>query len=169
MHTRGALASHDVTLSDNNPDLIACYRTVRDMPEQVIGELSRLAKGHERDGTTHYYEIRNERFNPQRAALAANGHDFTYTPALAAMFIYLNRTGYNGLFRLNSGGEFNVPVGRYAKPRICDEANVRHVARALADRRLTLDRARFDRYAARYAELGGADVALVRGWADTWK
>ena len=76
------------------------------------------------DGAAHYYEVRNERFNPQRAALAAapNG-ECHYSPALAAMFIYLNRTGYNGLFRLNSDGEFNVPAGRYTKPRICDEEN----------------------------------------------
>ena len=48
------------------------------------------------------------------------------------MFIYLNRTGYNGLFRLNADGEFNVPAGRYAKPRICDEPNIRRAARAFA-------------------------------------
>ena len=61
------------------------------------------------------------------------------------MFIYLNRTGYNGLFRLNSDGEFNVPAGRYAKPRICDDANLRRVATALARPGVTLDHARFDR------------------------
>ncbi len=146
LHARGLLAGHDATLTDNNPDLIACYRTVRDCPEQVIGELSRLAGGHERDGAAHYYEVRNERFNPQRAALAAasNG-ECHYSPALAAMFIYLNRTGYNGLFRLNSDGEFNVPAGRYTKPRICDEVNLRRVATALAGPGVTLDRARFDR------------------------
>ena len=57
------------------------------------------------------------------------------------MFIYLNRTGYNGLFRLNSDGEFNVPAGSYAKPRICDEPNLRRVAKALARAGLTLERA----------------------------
>lgn len=134
-----------MTLTDNNPDLIACYRTVRDSPEQVIGELSRLAAGHNRHGAAHYYEIRNNRFNPERAALAGPNGDVEYTARLAAMFIYLNRTGYNGLFRLNSDGEFNVPVGRYTNPRICDEVNVRRVATALAQPGLTLDRARFDR------------------------
>jgi DNA adenine methylase len=146
LHAHGLLGNHDATLTDNNPDLIACYRTVRDCPEQVIGELSRLAGGHEQGGAAYYYEVRNERFNPQRAALAAaSSGECHYSPALAAMFIYLNRTGYNGLFRLNSDGQFNVPAGRYTKPRICDEVNLRRVARALAGAGVTLDRARFDR------------------------
>ena len=133
-------------LSDHNADLIACYHAVRDFPEQVIGELMRLASGHARDGARHYYEVRNERFNPQRAALAsAPSGAFQHTAGLAAMFIYLNRTGYNGLFRLNSDGEFNVPAGSYLKPRICDEANLRRVAQALARPGVTIDRARFER------------------------
>jgi DNA adenine methylase len=145
LHARGRLAGHAATLTDNNADLIACYRAVRDCPEQVIGELSRLTVGHERDGALHYYAVRNERFNPRRAALTAGTGDVRYDAALAAMFIYLNRTGYNGLFRLNSDGEFNVPVGRYAKPRICDPVNLRRVAKALAQPGVTLDRTRFDR------------------------
>src|SRR5262249_41505189 len=55
-----------------------------------------------------------------------------YTASLAAMLIYLNRTGYNGLFRLNRLGRFNVPAGHYTRPRICDEANLHAVAVALA-------------------------------------
>lgn len=148
LHARGLLAGHDVTLSDNNPDLIACYRAVRDCPEQIIGELSRLAVSHQRLGASHYYEVRNERFNPQRAALGAvsNGR-FQYSAPLAAMFIYLNRTGYNGLFRLNSDGEFNVPIGRYARPRICDDTNIHRVSEALSRPGITLDHARFDHIA----------------------
>ena len=139
------LAGREATLTDNNADLIACYRAVRDSAEQVIGELSRLANGHERNGADHYYEVRNARFNPQRAALAAGGNDeFQYCPELAAMFIYLNRTGYNGLFRLNSRGDFNVPAGRYTRPRICNTEHVRRVAGAFALPGVTLDRARFD-------------------------
>ena len=146
LHARGALSGHDVMLSDNNADLIACYRAVRDCPEQVIGELSRLASGHARDGARHYYEVRNERFNPLRKPLAsAAPGTFHYTAALAAMFIYLNRTGYNGLFRLNSDGEFNVPAGSYLKPRICDEENVRRVAKALARPDVSIDRTKFER------------------------
>ena len=146
LHARGLLAGHDATLTDENPDLIACYRAVRDYPEQIIGELTRLASSHEKDGVRHYYEVRNQRFNPQRAALAAaSSSAIDYSAALAAMFIYLNRTGYNGLFRLNSGGEFNVPAGRYDRPRICDEGNLRRVAGALARQGVALDRARFER------------------------
>lgn len=157
LHARGRLAGHAATLTDNNADLIACYRAVVDCPEQVIGELTRLAVGHERDGAAHYYAVRNERFNPRRADLSAvalgakaeartaNAGEFRYDAALAAMFIYLNRTGYNGLFRLNSDGEFNVPAGRYAKPRICDALNLRRVAEALARPDVTIGRARFDR------------------------
>jgi DNA adenine methylase len=147
LHARRALDAGAATLTDSNPDLVACYRAVRDNPEQVIGELRRLARDHEKSGSTHYYEVRNNRFNPQRASLGAgsNGSGVTYTPALAAMFIYLNRTGYNGLFRLNSDGEFNVPAGRYANPRICDEVNVHRVADAFGRPGITLEHGSFER------------------------
>ena len=62
-----------------------------------------------------------------------------YTPELAAMLIFLNRTGFNGLFRLNRRGGFNVPAGRYTDPRICDETHFAPVAAAL--RSLGVDRA----------------------------
>jgi DNA adenine methylase len=98
-------------------------------------------------GPAHYYDVRNNRFNPQRAALAASarGAAFNYSPALAAMFIYLNRTGYNGLFRLNASGEFNVPAGRYIRPRILDDENLRRVSHALNLRGIVLEHGRFDR------------------------
>jgi DNA adenine methylase len=138
LHARGLLAARGAVLTDSNPDLIACYAAIRDYPEQLIEELNRLAHDHQRRGSAHYYEVRGERFNPQRRALAAAARGFAYTPALAAMFIYLNRTGYNGLFRLNADGEFNVPAGRYPKPRICD-AEPSRAAAARARRHIITD------------------------------
>ncbi len=61
-----------------------------------------------------------------------------YTPQLAAMLIYLNRTGFNGLFRVNARGEFNVPAGRYERPKIVDREKLARVARALSAARLQL-------------------------------
>ena len=144
LHARG-LVGGGATLTDHNPDLIACYRAVRDSPDEIIRELNRLARDHERKGTDNYYEVRNNRFNKERALLraSANGGDLGYSPALAAMFIYLNRTGYNGLFRLNSAGEFNVPAGRYSKPRICDDENIRLVSAALGRSDVALEQGRF--------------------------
>ena len=69
------------------------------------------------------------------------------------MFIYLNRTGFNGLFRLNSRGEFNVPAGRYANPRICDADNIRAVAAVLGARSVKI----------RY---GGFEMVLKRAKRD---
>jgi DNA adenine methylase len=125
LRARGLLDGHPAILADTNPDLIACYCAVRDDPEQVIRELSVLADAHAASGAGHYYEVRDKCFNPARRRAAG------YTPALAAMFIYLNRTGYNGLFRLNAAGEFNVPAGRYPNPKVCDADNLRGVSEAL--------------------------------------
>jgi DNA adenine methylase len=145
LFNRGLLEGRDVTLSDTNRDLIACYAAVRDHAGQVVDELSRLARGHDRRGQAHYYEVRNNLFNPQRRALASAANGFAYTPALAAMLIYLNRTGYNGLFRLNADGDFNVPAGRYAKPKICDAENVLNVAAALSRSNVRLEHQGFGR------------------------
>jgi DNA adenine methylase len=119
-----------VRLSDVNPDLIGCYRTLRDAPEAVIGALEALADEHRQRGDACYYDVRDERFNPMRAALARHGRvdPEAYTPPLAAMLIFLNRTGFNGLFRLNRQGGFNVPAGRYTSPRICDASHLRAVS-----------------------------------------
>lgn len=130
LYAAGRLDGRRVLLADVNADLIGCYRVVRDRTEAVIAALAELETQHRARGAECYYEVRDRRFNPQRARLGARVAD-TYTPALAAMFIYLNRTGYNGLFRLNRQGGFNVPAGRYADPRICDADHVRACARAL--------------------------------------
>jgi len=142
----GRLAGHAVSLLDNNADLIACYDTVRRTPSAVIAALQRLADEQRQRGSAHYYDVRDRRFNPARLRRArSNGSGLRYTADMAAMLIYLNRTGFNGLFRLNAAGAFNVPAGRYQAPRICDPNNIRRVAAALNRPSVTLMRADFDR------------------------
>jgi DNA adenine methylase len=139
LHNGGRLGC-GARLSDSSPDLIGCYVAVRDAVEEIIGELERLADGHRRRGQAHYYEARS-RFNRMRCEL---GDTSRYPAALAATLIYLNRTGYNGLFRLNARGDFNVPAGRYERPVICDAENLRLVASALRQPGIRIETARFD-------------------------
>lgn len=141
-HNRGLLEGRAVWLSDINADVIGCYRMVRDAVAEVIGCLEALERGHRRMGAAHFYEVRDARFNRLRRALP---HPAAYTPELAAMLIYLNRTGYNGLFRVNSRGSFNVPAGRYGKVTICDAANLERLSAALNRPRLHIEACPFER------------------------
>lgn len=102
-----ARAPERALLCDINQDLIATYEVVRDEVSELLAELSRLARGH---GEQRYYAVR-ERYNARRPKSRAER---------AAQFIYLNKTCFNGLFRVNRKGEFNVPMGRYANPNIAD-------------------------------------------------
>ena len=146
LYTRGRLDGCPVLLADINPDVVGCYHAVRDAVEEVIAELATLADAHRRRGSALFYEVRDERFNPARRAafVAEGGHGPRYSPELAAMLIYLNRTGYNGLYRLNARGDFNVPAGRYAAPRILDAGNLRRVSRALAREGVSIANATFE-------------------------
>lgn len=99
-------------LSDQNSELIETYCTVRDDVDGVIAELRKM-----RHSEDDYYRIRS--LAPRKAARRA------------ARMIYLNRTGYNGLYRVNRSGRFNVPFGRYARPNYCNEPRLRAVAEAL--------------------------------------
>jgi DNA adenine methylase len=127
----GRLVGRKVRLADCNPDLIGCYQAVRDQPKAVVAALAELEREHRARGAACYYDVRDGRFNPARAS-GSRGRTGAYSPELAAMFIYLNRTGFNGLFRLNRSGGFNVPAGRYADPKICDPAHIHSVAGALS-------------------------------------
>ena len=102
-------------LSDSNRDLVELYRVVQRDVEGLIESL-RIHKN-ERD---YFYQIRSQ----DPSAL---------TPAQrAARLIYLNKTCFNGLYRVNSRGKFNVPFGRYKNPAICDVVGLRAASRALA-------------------------------------
>jgi DNA adenine methylase len=141
LHGAHALDGRRVVLTDSNRDLVGCYRTVRDDPGGVVAELERLAQGHASEGDRHYYAVRDE-FNGLRSELPPRA--IAYTSALAAMLIYLNRTGFNGLFRLNGDGRFNVPAGRYARPRIFDPDHVFAISRILKRRGVSIALAPFD-------------------------
>ncbi|HKN46540.1 MAG TPA: DNA adenine methylase [Candidatus Polarisedimenticolia bacterium] len=101
-------------LSDRNRDLVDTYAAVRDRLDDLVAALRALSA--DRDS---YYRIRA--LDPQSLDPAGR----------AARFIYLNRTCYNGLYRVNRAGRFNVPFGRYPKPRIIHEENLHAVSRAL--------------------------------------
>lgn len=132
LYGSGRLRGHDVVLIDSNADLIGCYETVKGAPERVVCALERLADSHAAEGRAHYYAIRDGRFNPLRDERRGADGRIAYTPELAAMLIYLNRTGFNGLFRLNARGAFNVPAGRYVRPAIVNRDKLFRVADALS-------------------------------------
>jgi DNA adenine methylase len=106
-------------LGDANEELIRCYAAIKRDVEAVIAALA--PHTYDRD---RYYEIRAQ--DPATLPDAA----------CAARLIYLNRCGYNGLYRVNSSGLFNVPFGRHKNPVICDAPKLRAVASALSSVRL---------------------------------
>ncbi|MGQ0736997.1 MAG: DNA adenine methylase [Acidobacteriota bacterium] len=141
----GRLTGRRVWLTDFNADLIGCYWQVRDRVDEVIHQLTNLAAGHALGGPAHYYDVRDARFNPRRERWRATGASpAAYGADLAAMLIYLNRTGYNGLFRQNARGHLNVPAGRYANPRIADADLLRAVSTVLRRPEITLSHEPFD-------------------------
>lgn len=107
--------SFPATLSDSNENLIATYRSIeRDAP-RVIQELAIYEKFFRERGKSYYYAVRARRRG-----------------GIAAWFIFLNKTCFNGLYRVNSAGGFNVPIGKFkTPPLICDEINLLNCSRAL--------------------------------------
>lgn len=106
-------------INDINPDLVKAYQTVKEHPDRLITRLSHLQKEYlhipnEEDRKKFYLTIRN-RFNEKNLSTVDN----------TVYFIFLNRTCFNGLYRVNSKGKFNVPFGKYIKPTICDEGTIR--------------------------------------------
>jgi DNA adenine methylase len=151
LYARGLLDSRPAILADTNVDLIGAYAAIAHHVEAVIEALETLAAGHATGEDAHYYQVRDRQFNPQRRKrhLRERSGRARYPPSLAAMFLYLNRTGFNGLYRLNSKGDFNVPAGRYANPQICDAANLRAVAKAIGRPEVDLQHAAFEATLAR--------------------
>lgn len=112
-------------INDINPDLTLCYKVIRDNPMELIKSLYTIQ--------TEYYalqseEMRKEFFLRQRERFntkSLNPIDNT------TVFIFLNRTCFNGLYRVNKSGKFNVPFGKYSAPTICDAATIQADSKVL--------------------------------------
>jgi DNA adenine methylase len=113
LHAAGHLEKGAV-LSDANRNLVEAYLGVQGHVEEVIALLEAHRRSHSKE---HYYATR------ERVPVGL--------PERAARIVYLNRTCYNGLYRENASGAFNVPMGSYTNPRICDPDNLRAVSAAL--------------------------------------
>ena len=119
----------EVYISDVNAELINTYRIIRDDIDILISILSAMQMEFipmETEYRKAYYLMKRERFNE----LKING-DESVNIEKAALMIFLNRTCFNGLFRVNRKGLFNVPMGSYKNPIICDEENLRNVSKKL--------------------------------------
>ena len=103
------------SINDVNPRLMNFYRVVRDQPEELVEEASKYSYDE-----AEFYSLRDK----------FNGPGLTDVED-AAIFLYLNKTAYNGLYRVNSMGEFNVPFGRYEDPTIVPRRSLRRASKLL--------------------------------------
>jgi DNA adenine methylase len=111
-------------LSDLNAHLINCYREVRDHPSEVAA----LLRDHDSWNSSDYYYEQRATYNADSAS----------SPAQASRFIYLNRTCFNGIFRVNRKGQFNVPYGRKERPLLPTAKALRAVSDTLANANLSV-------------------------------
>lgn len=106
-------------INDLNSDLITCYRTIKERPDELIDALGVLKEEYRQrkneEERREMYLAKRERYNLHEA------NDVE----MAALFIFLNRTCYNGLYRVNSKGGYNVPFGKAENPLICDAQTLR--------------------------------------------
>jgi len=122
LFSRGLLKDKRVILSDINKELINTYKVIRDTPCKLIKELEKYKKQHNKE---FYYKIRE----------LDRKEDFSKLSNLekATRFIYLNKTCFNGLYRVNKKGYFNTPIGSYKNPNIADKDVILSASEALQD------------------------------------
>lgn len=105
-------------LSDINDELINCYDVACDQVDELIEVLKKYKKKHSKEV---YYKIRSEDI------------ELLSRLSRAARFIYLNKTCFNGLYRVNSKGQFNVPIGSYKNPEIFNESELNQISKLLTE------------------------------------
>ncbi|NLV86950.1 MAG: DNA adenine methylase [Clostridiales bacterium] len=122
------LSNHDVKevlINDINAELINTYKRIKDSPDALITALESIQEEYlslDTAARKEYYYAKREHFNH----LKINGDTATNIEK-AALFIFLNRTCFNGLYRVNRSGLFNVPSGTYKNPLICDVKNLKKI------------------------------------------
>ena len=118
----------EVYISDKNLELINTYKSIRDNVDILIKSLKEMEEQYiplnNEDRKIYYYEKREE-YNSLKINSEVNNIEKTI------LFIFLNKTCFNGLYRVNKKGKFNVPMGAYKKPKICDEENLKNVSLTL--------------------------------------
>ncbi len=129
----GALLFHILTerggaqkcsISDLNSDLVLTYTTIRDRIDDLVLSLKNHEKIYQKDSKKYYYSVRES--NPRS--------EIEKTSRL----LFLNRTCFNGLYRVNSKGKFNVPLGSYTNPNIVNEENLRSVSALLQSSKVAI-------------------------------
>lgn len=106
-------------INDWNTELIDTYKVIRDFPDDLLCLLRTLKEEYTADAKITFHRERDK--VPQELSPIQR----------AARFLFLNRTGFNGLYRVNKAGRFNVPFGKYDNPRIADETNIRACSKVL--------------------------------------
>lgn len=123
----------NVILLDINPELVITYNVIKNNVEELIVGLKQISEKYKKlskeEQAEFYYKIRDE-YNSFDKSVDANKYDSSFIRR-ACLTIFLNRTCFNGLFRVNLKKLFNVPMGKYANPTICDEKNLVNVSKAL--------------------------------------
>ena len=125
-----------VLINDINAELINTYKQIRDNPENVIGQLASLQekyKSHTNDENKVFFYEKRDRYNE----LKVNENNAENLEK-AALFIFLNKTCFNGLYRVNSKGLFNVPFNSAKNPLLCDEENLRTCSELLQNVKMTV-------------------------------
>jgi DNA adenine methylase len=122
-------AINEVLINDINAELINTYKKIKEIPSALIDDLAVMQEEFwllDTIARKEYYYDKRERFN----YLKVNG-DEDVNLEKAALFIFLNKTCFNGLYRVNKKGLFNVPSGAYTKPLICDAENLNNISKLL--------------------------------------
>lgn len=117
----------EVLINDINQELINAYIHIRDNAEDIIDSLSDMQEkfwNMNSNQQKEYFYIQRDKFNN---GIRNNTHDIS----MAILFIFLNKTCFNGLYRVNRQGFYNVPIGSYKKPNICDPDNIRIISSLL--------------------------------------